>query len=81
MYIQHYMNKKSADSGTTNSASDNGSSKLPHDAKEVLSSNTTERALKAMLKMKIPTHTLSTKIRYTEKLIGSIGHTPLTNNL
>eukprot|EP00559_Dactyliosolen_fragilissimus_P000978 CAMPEP_0184857658 /NCGR_PEP_ID=MMETSP0580-20130426/2807_1 /TAXON_ID=1118495 /ORGANISM="Dactyliosolen fragilissimus" /LENGTH=702 /DNA_ID=CAMNT_0027353377 /DNA_START=345 /DNA_END=2453 /DNA_ORIENTATION=+ len=47
----------------------------------LLSSYTTERALKAMLRTKIPTHTLSKRVREIERLIGSIGHTPLTDNL
>lgn len=47
----------------------------------LLSSHTTERALKTMIKTKLPTPLLSKRVRSLEKLIGSIGLTPLTDRL
>jgi len=47
----------------------------------LLSSHTTERALKAMIKMNLDTHHLSKSVRNLERLIGNIGMTPLTDRL
>ncbi len=47
----------------------------------LLKSYVTSQALSAMLKMKIPTHVLSKEVRSMERLIGSIGLTPLTDQL
>jgi len=47
----------------------------------VLSSNLTSDAMNAMLKRKVKTHHLSKEVRLVEKLIGTIGLTPLTNRL
>jgi len=47
----------------------------------LLSSDMTERALKASLKMNLNTYALSRKVRELERLIGSIGMTPLTDSL
>jgi pentatricopeptide repeat protein len=46
-----------------------------------LSSEITELALRAMLRCKVPTSILSQKVREWEKYIGSLGKTPLTDNL
>lgn len=47
----------------------------------LLSSHTTERALKAMIKMNLDTHHLSKSVRNLERLIGNIAMTPLTDRL
>ena len=47
----------------------------------ILSSQTTEKALKAMTKMNLDTHLLSKQVRHVERLIGTINLTPLTNTL
>jgi hypothetical protein len=95
-YIEHYISQhkiKPEDSSNSNSNNNNNSNSnnnnshnndkvsLPPHAKALLSDKCAERALKAMLKMKIPTHELSQTVRDTEKLIGSIGFTPLTHQL
>jgi pentatricopeptide repeat protein len=46
-----------------------------------LSSNTTERAFRAMLRCKFPTPLLSQKVREWERYIGGLGQTSLTNGL
>lgn len=51
------------------------------DAKMLLSSFTTQRAIKTILKLKLPTPLLSKKIRNMERLIGRINLTPLTPKL
>jgi len=57
-------------------------SQLPPNASQtLLSSHTTERALKAMIKMNLDTHHLSKSVRDLERLIGNIGLTPLTDRL
>jgi len=48
---------------------------------KLLSSDMTECALKAAIKMKVDTMELSKRIRELERLIGTIGLTPLTDNL
>ena len=82
-YIQSYLQQqqRQQQQQNNNNEKDKTSIILPPNAHNLLSSTTTERALKTMLKMKIPTHELSKIIRSTEKLIGSIGYTPLTNSL
>lgn len=56
--------------------------KVPSSAVQtLLSSHTTERALKAMIKMNLETHHLSKSVRDLEKLIGTIALTPLTDRL
>jgi hypothetical protein len=50
-------------------------------AKMLLSSFTTQRAIKTILKLKLPTPLLSKKIRNMERLIGRINLTPLTPKL
>eukprot|EP00551_Chaetoceros_affinis_P006870 CAMPEP_0203680046 /NCGR_PEP_ID=MMETSP0090-20130426/37813_1 /ASSEMBLY_ACC=CAM_ASM_001088 /TAXON_ID=426623 /ORGANISM="Chaetoceros affinis, Strain CCMP159" /LENGTH=593 /DNA_ID=CAMNT_0050547933 /DNA_START=416 /DNA_END=2197 /DNA_ORIENTATION=- len=86
-YIRHYIETNTNTNTNTNDNNDNTNDNnpvpipLPKHAHHLLASDTTERVLKAMLKMNIPTHILSKKVRSTEKLIGSIGLTQLTNNL
>lgn len=46
-----------------------------------LSSKTTERAFRAMLRCKLPTSLLSQKVREWERYIGGIGQTSLTDGL
>ncbi len=80
-YIQHHIHSNHNTRKKFPKTNDNNNN-LPPQAKDLLlSSQTTERALKTMLKMKIPTHHLSHKVRDMEKLIGSIGYTPLTDQL
>lgn len=52
-----------------------------HNAKMLLSSFTTQRAIKTILKLKLPTPLLSKRIRNMERLIGRINLTPLTPKL
>lgn len=54
---------------------------LKEASRTILSSNLTSDAINAMLKRKVPTHHLSKEVRLVEKLIGTIGLTPLTNRL
>lgn len=46
-----------------------------------LSAETTERAFRAMLRCRVPTQMLSTKVREWERYIGSLGQTELTDLL
>jgi pentatricopeptide repeat protein len=46
-----------------------------------LSSETTEHALRAMLRCRVPTSLLSHKVREWERHIGTLGKTPLTDKL
>jgi pentatricopeptide repeat protein len=46
-----------------------------------LSSQTTEKAFRAMLRCRVPTSVLSEKVREWEQYVGSLGLTPLTDTL
>lgn len=46
-----------------------------------LSPETTERAFRAMLRCRVPTSMLSEKVREWERYVGSLGETPLTDQL
>ena len=54
---------------------------LTQASKTLLSSHTTERAIKALVKMNLDTHHLSKSTRHLEKLIGQLSLTKLTNRL
>eukprot|EP00934_Nitzschia_sp_Nitz4_P003947 Nitzschia sp. Nitz4//scaffold8_size234185//67504//75292//NITZ4_001248-RA/size234185-processed-gene-0.151-mRNA-1//-1//CDS//3329559779//3937//frame0 len=53
----------------------------PESQEVLLSAETTERAFRAMLRCRVPTALLSTKVREWERHIGSLGLTPLTDTL
>jgi pentatricopeptide repeat protein len=53
----------------------------PQLEKLLLSAETTEQAFHAMLRCKVPTSVLSHKVREWERYIGSLGQTPLTDDL
>jgi len=94
-YIQHYImsnnsntdsnansqNKDSNNNNNNNNNNSNNNPTLPLYANRLVTSKTTSRALKAMLKMNLPTNQLSQEVRSLERLIGSISLTPLTDNL
>ncbi len=84
-YIHDYIQQQQQTKDNHNTDDDDrihiNTPSLPPHARDLLSPHTTERALKAMLKLKIPTYQLSKTIRQTEKLIGLIGYTQLTNSL
>lgn len=70
----HYLLDQKKNSNNGNGIPDNA-------LKTVLSSQTTEKALKTMTKMNLDTHLLSKQVRHVERLIGKIGLTPLTDRL
>lgn len=80
-YIHDYIQQQNTNNHNHNSDDKINNTPLPPHSRDLLSPHTTERALKAMLKLKIPTYQLSKTIRQTEKLIGLIGYTQLTNSL
>jgi len=81
-HLRYLLQLKSNNNNNTNNNTNDAPSELPPSAfQTLLSSHTTERALKAMIKMNLDTHHLSTSVRHLERLIGNIGHTPLTDRL
>lgn len=80
-YIRHRLRSGTFSSSPKEDMQVQSCDNLDPKTGQLLSSATTERALKALLRCKLPTPSLSKRVREIECLVGRIDRTPLTDDL